>query len=58
MNIEELKEYLLKKYDANTILLYGSYSRGDYSNNSDIDIAIFSPHYEIKAKMKFLMGIG
>lgn len=37
-----LKEYLIKKYNCHTIILYGSYSRNDYTEESDVDIVCFS----------------
>ena len=38
----EIEAYLLKKYDCHTIILYGSYSRGDYTEESDVDLICFS----------------
>ena len=42
-----LKEFVVKvekilKYKINKIILYGSYARGDYSENSDLDIMILT----------------
>lgn len=41
---------LLLGLDFYTIILYGSYARGDYNNNSDVDIMILVdlPEAEIK----------
>lgn len=41
---------LLLESDLYAIILYGSYARGDYNNNSDIDIMILIdlPETEIK----------
>lgn len=41
---------LLLEPDLYTIILYGSYARGDYNNSSDIDIMILVdlPETEIK----------
>jgi predicted nucleotidyltransferase len=36
----ELLDYLEKEYAGATIILFGSYSRGDDNINSDIDIAV------------------
>ncbi|MCA1054963.1 nucleotidyltransferase domain-containing protein [Rossellomorea aquimaris] len=41
-----MKELLMKKYDCHTIILYGSYSRGDFTEESDLDILCFSDAVE------------
>lgn len=54
MDKEKAKE-LVKKYakivasnmKVNKIILYGSYARGDYSENSDIDVAVVVPRSSI-----------
>ncbi|MDR3012266.1 MAG: nucleotidyltransferase domain-containing protein [Chitinispirillales bacterium] len=38
--VKEIKEYLGDKLDK--IILYGSYARGDYDEDSDIDILILA----------------
>lgn len=38
--IAENKEYLLKTYGVEELGVFGSFARGDYDENSDIDIAI------------------
>ena len=40
--IEEICTYLRREYDCHTILLYGSYANGDYTDDSDIDIICFT----------------
>jgi predicted nucleotidyltransferase len=40
--LKEIEAYLLKKYDCHTIILYGSYSRGDHTEESDVDLICFS----------------
>ncbi len=45
MKFYDITEYLRANYDAEAILLYGSYARGDFTRSSDIDIAIFGPSY-------------
>lgn len=37
----KLKEYLIEKYRCKTIILYGSYARGDETEESDIDVLCF-----------------
>lgn len=41
-DLKEIEAYLLKKYDCHTIILYGSYSRGDHTEESDVDLICFS----------------
>lgn len=36
-----LKNELIKIEDVLSVVLFGSYSRGNYGKNSDIDIAVF-----------------
>ena len=33
-----VKEYLMKEYDCHSIILYGSFANGDYTEESDIDL--------------------
>jgi predicted nucleotidyltransferase len=40
--IEELKKYLIGKYNCHLIILYGSYITGDFTDESDVDIICFS----------------
>ncbi len=39
--LQKNKEYLKKKYFLDKIGLVGSFSRGDYNENSDIDLIVF-----------------
>ncbi len=42
--LKEHKEELFKKYPIQSLALFGSYSRGDYNNKSDVDIMVdFTP---------------
>ncbi|MDX8342217.1 nucleotidyltransferase domain-containing protein [Rossellomorea sp. YZS02] len=40
--VNNVKRYLMDKYHCHTVILYGSYSRGDFTEESDIDIICFS----------------
>jgi predicted nucleotidyltransferase len=46
--LEDVKEYLIKKYNCHSIILYGSYANGDFTEESDIDLICFcdNPHAE------------
>lgn len=39
--LENIKNHLKGKYDCHSIILYGSFANGTYTNESDIDIACF-----------------
>ena len=39
--IEQSVRYLLKRYDAEYALLFGSSARGEQTENSDIDVLVF-----------------
>ncbi|MCK8059003.1 MULTISPECIES: nucleotidyltransferase domain-containing protein [unclassified Fusibacter] len=39
--IERLIDYLLVKYKCDTVILYGSYARGDFTAESDVDLVCF-----------------
>lgn len=38
--VEEYAKLVISKMKVNKIILYGSYARGDYRDNSDIDVAV------------------
>lgn len=38
--VEEYAKLVIEKMQVNKIILYGSYARGDYRANSDIDVAV------------------
>ena len=48
--VKEVKDYLGEKLDK--IILYGSYARGDYDDESDIDIMILA-HIERQETPKY-----
>ncbi|WP_434643312.1 nucleotidyltransferase domain-containing protein [Thermoanaerobacterium thermosaccharolyticum] len=39
--LRDVKEYLIKKYNCHSIILYGSYVKGDFTEESDIDLLCF-----------------
>ncbi len=39
--IEQLRKYLIDKYHCHSMILYGSYANGDYTNESDVDVLCF-----------------
>jgi len=39
--VKKYTEIIKEKFDLNKVVLYGSYSRGDQKEWSDIDVAIF-----------------
>lgn len=44
--IDNAKDYLKKKYDCHSVILYGSFANGTYSDESDIDIICFCDNTE------------
>jgi hypothetical protein len=40
--LDKVTAYIKQKYNCHTIILYGSYSTGDYTEESDLDIVCFS----------------
>ncbi len=54
-NIEKAKNTILKAVDAEQIILFGSYARGDYNKDSDIDLmVIIKEKIDRKEKNKIL----
>ncbi len=52
--LTELKEKIAEKYPTAQIILYGSKARGDYDENSDIDILIvINDNYNIDKNISF-----
>ena len=45
--VEEYAKIVLKNMVVNKIILYGSYARGDYRKDSDIDVAVVVPRESI-----------
>lgn len=54
-DIEKAKNTILKALDADQIILFGSYARGDYNKDSDIDLmVIIEGKIDRKEKNKIL----
>lgn len=54
MNFENLIDYIVTKYNCHTIILYGSFAKGDFDEESDIDLLGFSStEIEIQDKSAF-----
>ena len=57
-SINEYVKEIKKHYNITTIILFGSYAKGTYNENSDIDIAVVSEDFEdIYDCMAKLMGM-
>lgn len=52
--LQQLKQRLLERYPATEIILYGSKARGDFSEESDIDLLIL---FDLPLNSKFEEGI-
>ena len=51
----KLKDYFSREHDIDTVLLFGSFAKGTFNTNSDIDIAIHSDSdldYETLARIQ------
>ncbi|MBS4194179.1 nucleotidyltransferase domain-containing protein [Lederbergia citri] len=53
---EKITMHLKQKYDCHTIILYGSYSRDDFTEESDLDIVCFSDITEDKNDVESYEG--
>lgn len=45
--VEEYSKIVISNMIVNKIILYGSYARGDYRKDSDIDVAIVVPRSSV-----------
>ncbi len=45
--VEKYAELVIQNFKVNKIILYGSYARGDYRKDSDIDVAVVVPRSSI-----------
>lgn len=53
MDFDKLKDYLIKKYNCHTLILYGSFAKGDFDDTSDVDVIGFTAD-DIEAQDKSL----
>ncbi|MGD6966351.1 nucleotidyltransferase domain-containing protein [Rossellomorea vietnamensis] len=53
---EQVKIFLKHKYNCHTIILYGSYNTGDYTEESDVDIICFSDDVMEKNDVELFQG--
>lgn len=53
LRMKRISERLKEKYDANTVILFGSYARGEETEDSDIDLLVIAP-----SKERFFDRIG
>ncbi|WP_205685488.1 nucleotidyltransferase domain-containing protein [Bacillus salacetis] len=53
---EEIKTYLQQKYHCHTIILYGSYNTGDFTEESDLDIICFADDSEDRNDVELFKG--
>jgi predicted nucleotidyltransferase len=44
--MKRISERLKDKYDATTVILFGSYARGEETEDSDIDLLVIAPSKE------------
>jgi predicted nucleotidyltransferase len=44
--VKQFSELVVKKYNPEKIILFGSYANGNYHDNSDIDIAVLVDNLE------------
>ena len=58
--IEEMVNYYRSVYgdSIDTIILYGSYARGDYSDDSDIDITAIVRGNRVELQKKIKENVG
>ena len=53
-----LIEYLIDKYDNPSIIVFGSFSKGEDTEKSDVDIYIETPHRKVVVPSTFEKRIG
>ncbi len=46
--LKKISERLKKNYNAEKVILFGSYARGEETEDSDVDLLVISPRKERK----------
>lgn len=54
--LEELTTYLIERHHCHTIILYGSFSTGNYTSESDVDIVAFADSFREKNDTTILLN--
>ena len=54
--VEEYAKVVVANMMVNKIILYGSYARGDYRKNSDIDVAVVISKKDVQKNILKQMG--
>ena len=54
--VEEYAKVVVANMIVNKIILYGSYARGDYRKNSDIDVAVVVSKKDVQKNILKQMG--
>lgn len=54
--LQQLITYLMKEHHCHTIILYGSYSTGDYTSESDVDVVGFADSFREKNDTSLFLG--
>ena len=54
--VEEYAKVVVANMIVNKIILYGSYARGDYRKNSDIDVAVVVSQKDVSKNILKQMG--
>ncbi len=44
--VKKFSDVVVEKYSPEKIVLFGSYAKGNYNENSDIDVAVIVDHVE------------
>lgn len=55
--MENIIQYLIQKYDPESIIVYGSYADGSHNLGSDFDALLISPHADQSRDVSFVDGI-
>lgn len=55
--MEEIIEYIKRRYDPLSLIIYGSYANGSNNQNSDFDALVISRDHEVSHDSSFVNGI-